>query len=205
LIGGRMDRGVHGVNILRTVCDVINSLNFDSIEVIWPHSSSTIDLLDAKHNTYLEKLFIYNSILQARSVFESEELDICLPDGGAVKRWYNDHADILGQDNVSWKQGHIGVQECSKHRNPITAELSGFGCPYNVRENCLIVDDICDGGGTFSGLAVELRKAGAKLIGLAVYHGLLFKDIPEGIDFVYTTNSARNHHPWTNLHVEKVV
>ena len=42
---------------------------------------------------------------------------------------------------------------------------------------CIIVDDICDGGGTFLGLAAELKKLNAGALILAVTHGLFTKGI----------------------------
>lgn len=58
------------------------------------------------------------------------------------------------------------------------------------RTIALIVDDICDGGGTFVGLAKELRAAGATRVYLYVTHGIFSKRLPlEGIDHVYTTDS----------------
>ena len=57
----------------------------------------------------------------------------------------------------------------------------------------LIVDDICDGGATFVGLAKELRAAGAKKVYLYVTHGIFSKGLPlEGIDKVFTTDSYFN-------------
>ncbi|RYF48025.1 MAG: phosphoribosyltransferase [Cytophagaceae bacterium] len=56
----------------------------------------------------------------------------------------------------------------------------------------LIVDDICDGGGTFIGLAAELRKLNPERISLAVSHGIFSKGIDpltNWLDHVYTTDS----------------
>ena len=54
----------------------------------------------------------------------------------------------------------------------------------------LIVDDICDGGGTFSGIAQVLRANGAEKIYLCVTHGIFSKGIEiNGIDEIFTTDS----------------
>jgi ribose-phosphate pyrophosphokinase len=50
------------------------------------------------------------------------------------------------------------VVQCTKRRNPTTGELSGFEVPEFERQDALIVDDICDGGGTFIGLAQTIHE-----------------------------------------------
>lgn len=57
----------------------------------------------------------------------------------------------------------------------------------------LIVDDICDGGGTFIALAQELRKFSPNSISLYVTHGIFSKGLDvlynAGISKIFTTNS----------------
>ena len=55
-------------------------------------------------------------------------------------------------------------------------------------KDCLIVDDICDGGRTFLELAKVLKESGAKNIGLYVTHGIFSKGkdvLKEYIDDIY--------------------
>jgi len=90
---------------------------------------------------------------------------IVIPDAGAIKKAHE------------WATGP--VVQALKHRDTATGRLSGFevladdlaGAP------CVIVDDICDGGGTFLGLAVELANKNAGPLTLAVTHGLFTKGI----------------------------
>ena len=44
-----------------------------------------------------------------------------------------------------------------------------------MHAHCIVVDDICDGGGTFIGLAKLLKGRGAIKCTLAVTHGLFTK------------------------------
>ena len=57
----------------------------------------------------------------------------------------------------------------------------------------LIVDDLCDAGGTFIGSAQVLRDAGARSVSLYVTHGVFSKGVENllnnGIDAIYTTTS----------------
>lgn len=53
--------------------------------------------------------------------------------------------------------------------------------------DCLIADDICDGGGTFIPLAKKLKDAGAKTVTLYVTHGIFSKGLEtlkEHIDYL---------------------
>ena len=87
-----------------------------------------------------------------------------IPDAGAAKKAYE------------WLGGAEVIQ-AQKTRNTATGELSGFSIPVTDLggRDCLIVDDICDGGGTFLGLAKELQAANAGALTLAVTHGLFTK------------------------------
>lgn len=58
---------------------------------------------------------------------------------------------------------------------------------------CFIVDDICDGGGTFIGTAAMLKSKGAAKVVLIVSHGIFSKgERLEGIDEIFSTDSFRS-------------
>ena len=60
--------------------------------------------------------------------------------------------------------------------------------------NCLIVDDLADGGRTFKLLATELKLQGARKVYLYVTHGQFhfgFEELKESIDHIYCTNSYK--------------
>lgn len=95
------------------------------------------------------------------------EIALVLPDEGAAKRYdlskYNTPVIVGG-----------------KHRDPGTGVLTGFHIDKSIEnyDAALIVDDICDGGGTFIGLAEEIRKINPKiLLGLYVSHGIFSKGL----------------------------
>ncbi len=89
---------------------------------------------------------------------------VIIPDAGATKKAY------------AWLDGRPVVQAL-KHRDPATGRLSGFNVLTDDLHGrpCIIVDDICDGGGTFLGLANQLKAANAGPLTLAVTHGLFTK------------------------------
>jgi phosphoribosylpyrophosphate synthetase len=62
-------------------------------------------------------------------------------------------------------------------------------------KECLIVDDLADGGRTFKYLAEALKKQGASEVYLYVTHGQFnygFDELKECIDHIYCTNSYKD-------------
>ena len=83
----------------------------------------------------------------------------------------------------------------SKHRDPETGHLSGYVAPTDATEGgrYLVVDDICDGGGTFNLLA-HAMPAGATLH-LWVSHGGFTKGVQTLVNnyaTIFTTDSLRS-------------
>lgn len=104
---------------------------------------------------------------------------VVIPDYGATKKAH------------TWLSKDQDVVQGAKVRDPANGNLSGFSVD---RENfqgkdCVIVDDICDGGGTFIGLAKELKVRNAGSLSLVVTHGLFTKgvrDLLRYFDNIYT-------------------
>lgn len=163
---------------VKVYADIINNLNLDKVIVFDPHSEVTPALLNN-----VEVMYNYEFI---KKVIENigSSVKLISPDGGALKKIYK----------VSDYLGGIEVVECSKSRDVKTGKLSGFKV-YNddlQGADCLIVDDICDGGGTFIGLAEALKSKNAGKLYLAVSHGIFSKGFTEMnaiFEKVYTTNS----------------
>jgi ribose-phosphate pyrophosphokinase len=108
------------------------------------------------------------------------------PDGGALKKIYKVSEALNGME----------VVECSKSRDVKTGRLSGFKVYADDLQgrSCILVDDICDGGGTFIGLAKELKAKNAGALYLAVSHGVFSKGtdlLTEVFDHIFTTDSVQ--------------
>lgn len=181
--GARQDRVmVSGEPLtVKVYADILNNLNLQKITVFDPHSEVTPAVLNncevITNNKFIEK--VITDI--------KEKVVLVSPDGGALKKIYK----------VSEYLGGIAVVECSKKRNVKNGKLEGFKVyEEDLRgENCLIVDDICDGGGTFMGLAQELKKKNAGKLYLAVSHGIFSKGVNElqqHFTGIYTTDSFRD-------------
>ena len=91
------------------------------------------------------------------------------------------------------------VVECGKSRDVKTGKLSRFKVYEEDLEGktCLVVDDICDGGGTFLGLAKELKKKNAGDLILVVSHGIFSRGFEELLSLyteIFTTDSFSTVH-----------
>lgn len=86
----------------------------------------------------------------------------------------------------------MNIYNCEKVRNPLTGKFEGFTVPEIDRSiPTIIIDDICDGGGTFIGIAKELNMP-KELMGLYVTHGIFSRGFDELCSFfgkIITTNS----------------
>jgi ribose-phosphate pyrophosphokinase len=165
---------------VKVYADIINGLGFEKVLVLDPHSEVTPALVNN-----CEAVSNHRFIQQ---VIESIGSNVTLisPDGGALKKIYK----------VSEFLGGVEVVECSKSRDVKTGKLTGFKVYTDdlIGQDCLIVDDICDGGGTFIGLAEELKKKNAGKLYLAVTHGIFskgFEELASHFSQIFTTNSFK--------------
>lgn len=165
---------------VKVYADIINSLQLNKVIVFDPHSEVTPVLLDN-----CEVITNYQFIKYALADIGTK-VKLISPDGGALKKIYK----------LSEYVGGIEVVECSKNRDVKTGKLSGFKVYHeNLKgTDCLIVDDICDGGRTFIGLAEELKNKNAGNLYLAISHGIFskgFDELGEYFTTIFTTDSFR--------------
>ncbi len=187
LMGGRMDRRIDDCQpfTLKVVADVIRAAGFTYIQVVDPHSDMTLNLLVASPIYQMADLY---AVL---ANYAPPQVAIVIPDSGATTRV---KAMLFGSDFKT-------IVQCKKKRDSQTGKLSGFDIGDAKRvvkgKQCLIIDDICDGGGTFVALAKLLREAGAFSVDLFVTHGIFSKGRElEGIDNVFSTDSFKGRvHP----------
>ena len=164
---------------VKVYADILNSLRVNKITVFDAHSEVTSALLEN-----CEVIPNHEFIAQVLKKI-GNDVKLISPDGGALKKIYK----------VSEYLGGIDVVECSKSRDVKTGKLSGFKVYDDDLQgmDCLIVDDICDGGGTFIGLAEELKKKNAGKLYLAVSHGIFNKGFEsmKAFEKIFTTDSFR--------------
>ena len=166
---------------VKVYADLINGLNLDSVTIFDPHSEVAPALLN-NCKVISNHRFIKKVIAEINT-----DVILISPDGGALKKIYK----------VSEFLGGLPVIECSKKRNVKNGQLEGFKVYEDdlKGKDCLIVDDICDGGGTFIGLAEELKKKNAGNLYLAVSHGIFNKGVDvlnQYFTKIYTTDSFKS-------------
>lgn len=170
---------------IKVMCDMINSLKLDLIEILDPHSDVTPALLNNCVVVKQENIFVNEVTCNT----------IVSPDAGARKK-----ADSLS------KLSQSPVIYAEKVRDVATGEISHTSVYVDplvhFPGDLIIVDDICDGGRTFVELAKALRAHDRfqqeKRIGLCVTHGIFSKGVEavlqDGlINYIVTAN------PWPNV------
>lgn len=184
----RNDRAYNDSEVLslKYFAQIINSLGFDSVTVLDPHSHVSEALIDRVHvhHQRLEYL-IERAAERTRVITGIDDLTFCYPDEGAMKRYTDlvSNPYVFGIKKRDWKTGNI-------------LGLDIMGDPALIEgKNILIVDDICSKGGTFYHTSKKLKEMGASKVFLYVTHcentifeGELLKD--NGlIDRIFTTDS----------------
>lgn len=151
----------------KVMADLINMIGADEVVTADTHS----DVIGALVNNII--------IRPQHHLVPTEILDgkllIC-PDAGAEKK-------IL-----KFKRPYI---MCTKVRDTQTGKITRTVVHADdlTGKDCIIVDDICDGGRTFIEIAKELEAKGARSVELYVTHGLFTK----GLD-VFKGYIDRVHH-----------
>lgn len=165
---------------VKVYANLINQIGFEKVTVVDPHSEVTSALTEGVH-------VVQNHEFVKGVVNVADDYHLISPDGGALKKVHK-LAQFLEAESVI---------ECSKVRNVKTGKLSGFKvyCDDLEGKTCYVVDDICDGGGTFLGLADELKRKNAGKLVLIVTHGIFSKGLDhlsEKYDEMYCTNAFRD-------------
>jgi ribose-phosphate pyrophosphokinase len=177
--GARADRGLpFGLEIY---AGFINELEIDQIIIFDPHSQVAPEKLRGYENltvVYSYELFELGHMKAVINQYDA----IIAPDKGAATR-AKQVADVAG----------IPVITATKERDEATGQLSNFQIEgLDSDGTYLIVDDICDRGGTFKGLA-KASGLPPENIDLYVSHGVFSSDaletLPEYFEYIYTTNS----------------
>lgn len=172
--GARQDRSNPTGDVLftaKSVARMINHRGFNKVVILDPHSPTTPSLI---HN-----VFEYPLSRVARMLPNNHD-GIIVPDKGARDR-AEQFADTL----------ELPIFYGGKTRDVSTGRLSGFTLESIPQGHYLVVDDICDGGGTFVGLADKIREQGSTA-DLYVTHGIFSKgtrELLEAYNTIYTTDS----------------
>lgn len=173
---GRQDKAVSNTKSfgLRTFANLINNLNFNSVETIDSHNPSRSCYIKGLEDKSARP-FILEALKKTMANL------VLFPDKGAEQR-YSASIFINKPQNV---EGYISA---NKKRDPSTGKILSIdlnGDPKGFK--VLIVDDICDGGMTFKLVAQEAYAKKAKEVHLYVTHGIF----SQGIQTIYDSGIKR--------------
>lgn len=162
---------------VKVYASLINAQNFQRVLIFDPHSEVTSALID-------RAVVISNHQFVKKCIERKKGILLISPDGGALKKIYK----------VSQFLGGLPVIECSKIRDVKNGQLTGFTVYADDLKGkpCYIVDDICDGGGTFLGLAKKLKEKNSGPIYLIVSHGIFskgFNELKKEFNGIFSTNA----------------
>lgn len=183
---GRQDRPmVKGESFsLKVFANMVNALGFNKVVTLDPHSDVTPALIDNV------KVISQSDIIHKWMDFTMRLGSTMLvsPDSGANKKT----AKIAGYLN------HWEFARADKLRDLSTGQILEtvvYKEDFN-KQDVAIIDDICDGGKTFTELAQVLKKKNCGKVILYVTHGIFSKGLEvlfkEGIDEIWTTDSFVN-------------
>ena len=175
---------------LKSFCKLINNCNFDSVEILDPHSDVTTALLDRVRVTDNRAHMIEFIDDHFKGAFH-----ILSPDAGSLKKCEG-IAKFLIENNKPLKT----LIQCSKNRCLKTGDILNTNIMNIPDKNSdlpiLIIDDICEGGRTFIEIAKILKKQNNKrIIALYVSHGFFTKglEVFEGlIDIIVSKGLKKN-------------
>lgn len=163
LPGARADKGTPtGASVYAIF---LNNLIVNQIITLDPHSPFMPDRLNVLTVFPVERI-IARELGDRGDSRGHPYVGVIAPDAGAHARAAA-AARVLG----------VPVYTAGKTRNQETGELTGFTCePLPGAGKLLVVDDICDGGGTFIGLA-KATGLPADRLDLWVTHGIFSKGV----------------------------
>lgn len=163
-----------------SLISLLRFMNFNNIKTYDLHSDISV-IESEKPTAFLKSVADKNDV-------------ICFPDKGAKERYANLVPDMP-------------TIHCEKVRNQQTGEITGMTLVTNgvdiKGKKVLVMDDICDKGGTFIGVANLLKPLEPVRLTLAISHGLFTAGtkvlFDAGYNYIYTTNSLISNWDLPNI------
>lgn len=156
---------------LKIVSEIIKGMGAMQVYLYEPHSIKSCRMIYAHAKEISRELAFQYARIST----------ICYPDKGAQERY-----DLFKSD---------GVLLCEKVRDVATGQLMSFRVanPQDFKGGEItVIDDLCDGGGTFVGLAPKLRELNPTKLRLVVTHAVQLngiKRVSEVYDEVIITDT----------------
>lgn len=188
---GRADRVFEHGNALPLECffEIVED-KFDIIFLTDPHSSFYQRY--ERPNLQIEVKEQHHCVIETIPNIESSCV-LVSPDQGATFKTQKLQQALDKRMIASF------VVEAKKKRDIATGKVISTTIDTSIditNKICYIIDDICDGGGTFIPLAKLLKQMGAKKVILYVTHGIFSKGLDcfnDCIDQIYCYNIVANY------------
>lgn len=178
LMGARYDRlMVTGDSFdLEVIAGLINGMEFEKVYLYDVHSEVSLELICNAVNITNEAL--------VKAYAKGNAVLIC-PDKGAAKKM---------KHYALWNENLTDSVYCNKSRDLTDGKinLQVMEPEKCMNRNCVIIDDLCDGGGTFLAIAQQIQTAHLTLI---VTHGVFskgFTELEKVFDEIIVSDSYRN-------------
>lgn len=157
---------------LKTIAQIINLCEFDSVQILQPHSRVCIELIDNSYQVSKSVELLKTLIL----VEDIEDFSIIIPDKGASNWIPNTFANLTTTHGISQPR-FLQLEKSRTTKNIVTSIARGQeDIIDNLSDNLVIVDDLIDGGGTFIGIANLLKDMfPSKKIYLIATHAIFSK------------------------------
>jgi ribose-phosphate pyrophosphokinase len=195
----RQDRiATHGDPLaIAVLASLISAAGITHVKTIDLHSHASIEIFKQAgiHLESVSPAKYIEKYLHKIGIISLDKVVLIAPDKGAHEKTQR-YCSALGVDKAI---------QCGKTRSPIDGSLMGFfvDSDFSVSKERLnkegvtdlvIVDDICDGAGTFLGVADTIRKTYGDVYKLHLWttHGIYSKGleiIAEKFDTIGSTNS----------------
>lgn len=170
---------------LQFVCELLDNMCIRKIITYDIHSNKWEKLF---HDTEIRTISNLNEVDLFLCDINKADLVFVSPDVGAKEK--------IRKAARAFPNWSGAVVDAEKKRNKETGRIVGIElCGDVLNKNCIIVDDICDGGATFIELGKVLKEKGAKELYLFVSHGIFSKGFGVLYDYynlIGTTNSFRD-------------
>lgn len=187
LMSMRMDRVMdwnrpYSLSIMANILK--NAIGDHEIYVFEPHSKKTLDLLGAKEYTNEHTYMRQNLMSHVRENLAFDANTIVYPDDGARARYKTCNDSVCFKKKRDLATGNIIGLEFADKEDIDTIKIAN---------NIVVIDDLCDGGRTFVGVAEKIREYNkhAKLT-IIVAHAVNpvgIKNMSENYDRVIISNS----------------
>lgn len=166
---------------IKVMCNLINSCGFEKVYVYDVHSEVSLALLE--NCELISNYSLVKEVLKDRTDYL-----LVSPDAGALKKIYKLAEALNYTDDIVL---------CNKVRDVSNGRIKQITVDQDDLQgkDCFIIDDICDGGATFVGVAKELKKRNAGKVSLIVSHGIMSHgetELVDWIDHIYTTDSIKD-------------